>query len=340
MSIVMVLALLSCLYPVNAQEVNKPDIVVFPSAKPYNYHEPTKDIKNLDDYTDRTQIYDGWIIDIDLIKIRAKPIIRDFLKNSLVLFSKSLPIKFTKFPAEISSIHLYGSGQKNHTSVILRGEFNDAFIEKYMVKFIQNNFTGYKLSRGNVRNFNKGKIFSNSLTKINNKGNKIKKRVYIGFVNDDFIVLSQSLSTIRSWLYYPDTGWSFSKMNVVNENTFVQFLINVRPTLHKLKYNENADESLYKSVLFKQTKNIYLTLGELNENIAIGALFTAFDAEKAKKVHQILDGIIALSSEKSTNDIYKKMYSNFVNVLDGETVRVGTFLSLETLKTVNETLVQ
>ncbi len=325
---------------VNAQVYNEPAILELSNLQPYNYYESYRDIYNFQSLVDRRIVYDGWLVDVDLEKIRNKPVINEFLKKGLALVSNNLPIKFSEIPSEILSIHLYGNGKKGKTSVVLRGSFDKAFIDKYVINFIQNNFKLYTLNRGKVRSFKKGKIFSNLLERVDENGRKIKKRIYIGTLRDDFIVISQSLRIVRAWFYSSEESWSFSRLNANNENAFAQFLLNVQPTLNQLRHNEAAEEKLYKSVLLKHTQNIYITLSELNDAAVIGALFTALNKEKAKRISQIFDGIIALSSEKNTDEEYKSLYNNFVNILDDKTVRLGTKVSLKELKIINDNLGQ
>jgi hypothetical protein len=270
-------------------------------------------------------------LNIDFNLMKKKGILNIVNDKKFSFFTNSFGTIPT-IPDEYSSLYYYGSGKKYDINIVINGDFTNMSILKHVTHILENNNIISEILNVKSGKYKNGVIHTFKV-KINEQNNKsIVEKIFVSEVNNSKFIISFSLYDAKEWMAKPINKYF---KPILEKDKIFQFIFKVKKTIKNMDKTNNVDNYIFQSIVLKELEILHLTVSEKDKKLYIGALLTTIDEDTAKKVSQIINGLLAINQLSiNENKIKEILINNSVNKQINNYIQIGSYIPLKELTSI------
>ncbi len=164
---------------------------------------------------------------------------------------------------------------------------------------------------------------------LNDDGNQ--RIVYFSEVRPGLYVVGSNITEIKRWKDYPRSVmyWDWP-----HTSTLLSLRMLLEPTLKNLRSEGVIDNYMLKSKIFKDSKDINVSINENEEQIFIGASITTKKSSQVEELKQVLTDLFSSSDYKTSDNIKNQLFENLEIMNINNVLKIGTIIPKTVLEKV------
>ena len=223
---------------------------------------------------------------------------------------------------------MYGNGKAKNTTMLIFGNVDNAWLEDYVITHLNNyDHSQFKHSK---------KILSSrfqDITRLTIQSNdeRSQRVVYFSEVRFGLYVVGSNIIEIKRWKDYPRSVmyWDWP-----NTSMLLSLQMLLEPTLKNLKSEGVIDNYMLKSKIFKDSKDINISINEIEGQIFIGASITTKKSSQVEELKQTLTDLFSSNDHKTNDNIKNQIFENLEIMNKNNILKIGTIIPKTALEKV------
>ncbi len=261
-----------------------------------------------------------WKLDVKLAELKKIGMLGDKGQSSRFDFIRDAFHSFKDLPSSVYRVYMYGNGKAKNTTMLIFGNVDYAWLEDYVVTHL-NNYDHRQLKHSK-------KILSSRLQDITrltiqSDDKRSQRVVYYSEVRPGLYVTGSNITEIKRWKDYPRSVmyWDWP-----NTSTLLSLQMLLEPTLKNLKSEGVIDNYMLKSKIFKDSKDINISINESEKKIFIGASITTKKSSQVEELKQVLTDLFSDSDYKTNDNINNQLFKNLEILNINNVLKIGTII--------------
>lgn len=261
-----------------------------------------------------------WKLDVKLASLKNVGMLGDNGQPSRFDFIRDAFHSLKDLPSSVYRVYMYGNGKAKNTTMLIFGNVDSAWLEDYVVAHLNNNnHRQFKHSKKNLSS----RLQDITRLTIQSNDEKAQRVVYYSEVRPGLYVTGSNITEIKRWKDYPRSVmyWDWP-----NTSTLLSLQMLLEPTLKNLKSEGVIDNYMLKSKIFKDSKDINVSINESEEKIFIGASITTKKSSQIEELKQVLTDLFSSSDYKTNDNINNQLLENLEIINKNNVLKIGTII--------------